>query len=473
MEMEISVKNHADSIDFSHGYLCRGRHKVAMIAELNLKIQLAIPSTQSVCGMESNMKTKLFQRDFTMVVIGQIISLFGNNILRYALPLYLLNLTGSASLYGLVMALSFIPMLLLEPVGGIIADRVNKRNVMACLDFFTSGLMLFYLVTYERFSIVLLLVVVLMLLYGIQGIYQPTVQASIPLLVSSEKLMSGNVVINMVGSLAQIVGPVLGSLVFTIYGLEKVLFISIICFFISAVMEIFIHIPYKKRASSGGILRIAADDLKEGWQFIRTGKTEIFPMALLLTAINMVFSALIVVGLPIVVNQQLGFSQNMGNQFYGYAEGILAAGGIIGALLSGTVSRKINIRHLVILIIVCTFSLLPIGLVLLFNINSIVSFIIITSSCFVMMAVSSALSIELITYVQKITPPTLTGKIMALLTCLAMCGTPLGQVIYGNLFQAFSGNVSYIFLGTVIVCLGLCVASHRIFSRLDENVLKN
>lgn len=279
--------------------------------------------------------------------------------------------------------------------------------------------------------------------------------------------------INMVGSLAQIVGPVLGSLVFTIYGLEKVLFISIICFFISAVMEIFIHIPYKKRASSGGILRIAADDLKEGWQFIRTGKTEIFPMALLLTAINMVFSALIVVGLPIVVNQQLGFSQNMGNQFYGYAEGILAAGGIIGALLSGTVSRKINIRHLVILIIVCTFSLLPIGLVLLFNINSIVSFIIITSSCFVMMAVSSALSIELITYVQKITPPTLTGKIMALLTCLAMCGTPLGQVIYGNLFQAFSGNVSYIFLGTVIVCLGLCVASHRIFSRLDENVLKN
>ena len=39
----------------SHGYLCRRRHKVAMIAELNLKIQLAIPPTQSVCGMEINM----------------------------------------------------------------------------------------------------------------------------------------------------------------------------------------------------------------------------------------------------------------------------------------------------------------------------------------------------------------------------------------------------------------------------------
>lgn len=134
------------------------------------------------------MSTKLFQKNFTMVVIGQIISLFGNSILRYALPLYLLNLTGSASLYGIVMALSFIPMLLLEPIGGIIADRVNKKNVMVFLDFFTSGLIIFYLFTYKRFSIVLLLIVVLMLLYGIQGIYQPAVQASIPLLVAPEKL---------------------------------------------------------------------------------------------------------------------------------------------------------------------------------------------------------------------------------------------------------------------------------------------
>ena len=42
------------------------------------------------------MKDKLFTRDFSLVVIGQIISLFGNSILRFALPLYLLNETGSS-----------------------------------------------------------------------------------------------------------------------------------------------------------------------------------------------------------------------------------------------------------------------------------------------------------------------------------------------------------------------------------------
>ena len=88
------------------------------------------------------MKDKLFTRDFSLVVIGQIISLFGNSILRFALPLYLLNETGSASLFGIVTACSFIPMILLSPAGGIVADRVNKRNIMVILDYATSALIL-------------------------------------------------------------------------------------------------------------------------------------------------------------------------------------------------------------------------------------------------------------------------------------------------------------------------------------------
>ncbi len=73
------------------------------------------------------MKQRLFSRDFILVVIGQIISLFGNATIRFALPLYLLNQTGSSALYGTVMACAFIPTILLSPIGGIVADRVNKR----------------------------------------------------------------------------------------------------------------------------------------------------------------------------------------------------------------------------------------------------------------------------------------------------------------------------------------------------------
>ena len=76
------------------------------------------------------MNQKLFSKDFTLVIIGQIISLFGNATIRFALPLYLLNHTGSSALYGMVTACAFIPAILLSPIGGIIADRINKRNIM-------------------------------------------------------------------------------------------------------------------------------------------------------------------------------------------------------------------------------------------------------------------------------------------------------------------------------------------------------
>lgn len=81
------------------------------------------------------MKKARFSRDFILVVIGQIISLFGNAALRFAIPLYLLNQTGSSVLYGMVTACAFLPSIVMSPIGGIVADRVNKRTIMVVLDF--------------------------------------------------------------------------------------------------------------------------------------------------------------------------------------------------------------------------------------------------------------------------------------------------------------------------------------------------
>lgn len=158
------------------------------------------------------MNQKLFTKDFTLVVIGQIISLFGNAAVRFALPLYLLNQTGSSALYGTVTACALIPAILLSPIGGIAADRVNKRNVMVILDFFTAAVILTFSILLNAVNLVFLLTVTLMVLYGIAGAYQPSVQASIPALVSQEHIMQANSIINMISSLASLAGPVLGGI---------------------------------------------------------------------------------------------------------------------------------------------------------------------------------------------------------------------------------------------------------------------
>lgn len=182
-------------------------------------------------------KTKLFRRDFTLVVIGQIISLFGNAILRFALPYYLLKETGSSTLFGLVTACSFLPMVVLSMVGGILADRINKRNIMVGLDFSTAIIITLFYLSLGKLPMVPLFIVFLMLLYGISGAYQPSVQASVPLLVSSDKLTVGNAVINQVNTLANFVGPAIGGIVLQFYGIMPILIASIVCFTFSAIME--------------------------------------------------------------------------------------------------------------------------------------------------------------------------------------------------------------------------------------------
>ena len=158
---------------------------------------------------------KGFSKDFYLVVIGQIISLFGNAVIRFALPLHLLSVTGSAALLGVVSGVAFLPLVVMSPIGGLIADRMNKRNIMVVLDFFTAGLVLLFLVLSGRGSLVSLILIMLFLLYGISGAYQPSVQASIPVLVSGERVMQANAVINMVSSLSGLLGPALGGIAYS------------------------------------------------------------------------------------------------------------------------------------------------------------------------------------------------------------------------------------------------------------------
>ncbi|MDR3072379.1 MAG: MFS transporter [Clostridiales Family XIII bacterium] len=260
----------------------------------------------------------LFQKDFTLVAIGQIVSIFGNQILRYALPLYLLNETGSAALFGTILAISFIPMLLLFPIGGIIADRVNKRNIMVILDFGTAALIFVFYQMAGKIDIVPLIAVTMMILYGIQGAYQPAVKASVPVMVKPEQMMKANSVVDMINSTSSMAGPIIGGLLFSFLGLNPILYVSIGCFFASAVMEIFIHIPFEKRHTSGNIISIGASDLKESFHFMFKRQPVIWKVSVIFASSNLLLTALILIGLPVIITQHLGFEPDTANRLYGY-----------------------------------------------------------------------------------------------------------------------------------------------------------
>ena len=244
------------------------------------------------------MQKTSFGRDFLLVVIGQIISLFGNAILRFALPLYLLRQTGSPALFGVVTACSFAPMVVLSMAGGVLADRVNKRNIMVGLDFSTAAIILLFYAALGRLPTVPLFIAVLMLLYGISGTYQPAVQASVPLLVQKEKLIAGNAVINQVNTLSGLLGPVAGGVLFTLWGIGPILLLSAACFAFSAVMEIFIRIPHERRPSEAGVFQVVRQDLQECCRFVQSEKPVFVSVVVLVAMFNLVLSAVMIVGTP-------------------------------------------------------------------------------------------------------------------------------------------------------------------------------
>lgn len=71
---------------------------------------------------------------FWTLAAAQVVSLFGNAVLRFALPLHVLNVTGSSVAMGVVTACAWVPYIVLAPIGGVAADRIRKRLIMAALD---------------------------------------------------------------------------------------------------------------------------------------------------------------------------------------------------------------------------------------------------------------------------------------------------------------------------------------------------
>ena len=201
---------------------------------------------------------------------------------------------------------------------------------MVILDFSTALLVLGIILLLGKMNLVVLLLCALFILYGINGAYQPAVQASIPALLSDENIMKGNAAINLVSSLAGLLGPVLGGMLFGFYGIMPILYVSIGCFLASAVMEIFIQIPFEKKPAEGNVFAIGYGDLKESFRYMRHEQPVIMEFSLAVAAINMVLSALVIIGLPVIITQMLDFDSEMANTLYGYSEGVYAVGSLCG-----------------------------------------------------------------------------------------------------------------------------------------------
>ena len=401
--------------------------------------------------------TKLWNRNFNLLIIGQIISLFGNMIISFALPLYIFSISDSPALFGLVMGLPYISLLLLSPIGGIIADRLRKQRIMFWLDASTTALILLYMVVSGLTAYIVPIVIVkLLALNAIQGMYIPTVQASVPLLVPGEKLTSGNAIVGVVNSLSGMVGMAVAGFVFGRFGLTPILIIGAICFAITAIMDLLIRMPYKKRDSSGGVLKIVKEDLTQSVRYATKEKPILAKVVIIVFFMVLMLASVIMVGQPVLVYQYL----DMGMEHVGISQSLMMIGAVIGGIIAGTMGEKLTIKKSFIVIAIGSIFILLKGIIFLVGTPYFTAYIVVTATCAIVLMTVQIFNVAAITFVQKNTPSEIVGKVLSIIMVLPFLAQAIGQVLYGALFEGF-----YSMPWIVIIATAVMVAAIAIFSQ--------
>lgn len=402
-------------------------------------------------------KDKLFNRDFTLLALGQAFSLVGNYALKIALSMYVLELTGSAAVFAGMLALAMVPTILLSPFGGMLADRCDRRKLMAAMDA-VSGAAVLLSVPAVRYLGGTLPAGALLVVLSVLGAFEsPTVQACVPQLLSGDNILRGNSVVNQIQALAGLVTPFLGSLMYAALGLETVLLAAGLCFWVTAALECFIRLGPLPERESSGLAAAVREDFRDSLRFLRKDEPAVLRLLLLAACASFFAAGTAVVGFPHLVRNVLGLSAER----YGAAESAMGAAAVLGALAAGLAGMRLKKREL--LIACFGLSLLLAGLAFLLPINALARYLALTAAFCAGQLVCTMFSVLALSEIQQRTPEGLTGKVMALTITFSMCAQPLGQVAYGALFD-WAGTAAQLVLlptGTAVCVLGLAAARRR------------
>ena len=413
--------------------------------------------------MKAMKKEKLFTRNFTLLILGQVSSLTGNYTLKFALSMYVLEQTGSASIFAGMLSAALLPTVLLSPFGGILADRANRKHIMVALDAL-SGLSVLAAGLLLPLGRELWVIGALLVLLSVLAAFEsPTVQACVPQMVSPQNLVQGNVVVSQVSAVTSLVTPFLGSLFYTAFGIGPVFAAGVVCFWLTALLECMIHLEHQKPPRTAGIGAIVREDLAVSAHFLRREQPDILKLLLLAALAGMFVSGTAVVGFPYLVRTVLGLSAT----YYGAAESAMGAAAILGSLCAGLLGKKLRVRDMAAIFLSFGLSLFPIGFSFLLPVGRMARYgVLLFFFCVCQLGVC-IFSTYAITLIQQRTPKQLMGKVMSCVFTLSMCAQPVGQMVYGALFDCFSDSVYWVLIPTgMLICL-IAVASRGFLKRME------
>ncbi|VYU48840.1 MFS transporter [Clostridium tertium] len=411
-------------------------------------------------------------KNFIIIVIGQIISLFGNAIQRFSMSLYLLDFTGSTATFANILAISTIPYIVFAPIAGMLSDKINRKKIMVYLDLFCSviiGIYAFILLRGRDHEIIV--ATVMFILSICYTLYGPAVTASIPQVVEEDKLTSANGIINQVGSVVNFLGPIFAGILYGLVGIKAIVIINAVSFLLSAIMEMFLDIPdVEKRLEdsvgedtegrvcpsketkvfSMSFIKNSFIEMKNSFIYLKKEKKIVLGIIASYAMCNIFLVPILSIVAPYFINVFLGLP----SEVYGIVEGICVLGMILGGLWISVKPKMFSMKKahytyfpmLFGVVLMSSLGVLKVGNYALAGVFAVGGLAIMLS-----LSLSNVLTL---TYIQKEVPQDMLGRVSAFSTAVATISVAPGQLLYGQVIDA-GVTIGTILFVTAIINVGL------------------
>ncbi len=305
----------------------------------------------------------------------------------------------------------------------------------------------------------------LLVVLSVFGAFEtPTVQACIPQMLTGDNIIRGNAVVNQVASVSYLTAPLLGGILYAAVGLKSVMFASVVCFFATASFEWFIKLGRQPERGRGRLLAMVKNDFSDSVRFMTKERPEIMKLLLLAALSRFFVMGIAMVGIPFIVRSILGLDA----RYYGGAESALAVATILGSVGAGLLTGKMKNEKLWLVLAAIGICIIPAGFVFLFPLGAVFRYVVNVAAFCGMQAAISIFSIFAVSMIQQNTPDHLLGKVMAYTSAITMCAQPVGQMVYGFLFDGCREAVFLVLIPTGVIVAVIGVGARRVFGRMEQ-----
>ncbi|HFK1510849.1 MULTISPECIES: MFS transporter [Bacillus] len=385
-----------------------------------------------------NKKRNQELRNICLYSIAKTVSIFGSSIYSFALGLYVLQITGSALNFAITLILGTIPMIVMNPFAGVIADKIDKKKLVVCMDVLSGCLLITVYILSSYYGLNLFIIYTTTFLMTVfTTFFGIGLEAAKPNIVSKERLMSLNSISKIIDSISLILGPMLGGIVFAVFDMKTFIIINGISFILSAISILFINFKlceqYIKEECSIREINFIKD-IKEGCSYLMERESLKNTFSILIS-LNFFLGFAVTVPLPYIINTVL----NLSSKQFGLIQGTFPIGMIVGAIIVKKITNRFSYSYLLkkISFMVAIFMIVS-GVTVLFKSIEMNNIVFVPMYCTIMFFLGlmiALIDIPLIYFMQKEIPDEYRGRVLSIGLSVGKMMQPIALALSGLLLN--------------------------------------